>query len=209
MSRKDIAYNYIRSRILSGELNADEPIREIELSESLNMSRTPIREALRDLEAEGVVVSYPSRGTFVAALTPYDVEEIFELRTMMELWALEKGFHRIGKTEIEGLRKELLNADEEGDWEKIHLADLHLHGMIVEKSTSKRLATFEAILNTQIERISYVTAFDSRRKPETLQEHLEILKSIEEGDLERAKISLEFHLKKVATAAIEASRGMR
>jgi len=209
MSRKDIAYNFIRNEILSGRLKAEEPIREIELSESLNMSRTPIREALRDLEAEGVIVSYPSRGTFVASLTPYDVEEIFELRTMMELWALEKGFHRIGKADIDRLRKELTDADEEGDWEKIHAADLHLHGLIVEKSTSKRLETFESILNTQIERISYATATDSRRKPETLSEHLAILDSIEAGDLDQAKKNLEYHLKMVANSAIEASRGLR
>ncbi len=209
MSRKDIAYKFIRNEILSGRLKAEEPIREIELSESLNMSRTPIREALRDLEAEGVIVSYPSRGTFVAPLTPYDVEEIFELRTLLELWALEKGFHRIGKADIEKLRTELLKADEEDDWEKIHLADLHLHGLIVEKSTSKRLETFESILNTQIERISYATATDSRRKPETLSEHLAILDCIEAGDLKKAKEKLEYHLKRVADSAIEASRGLR
>ena len=80
MSRKDQAYDYIRKRIITGNLKDGTPILENDLSEELHMSRTPIREALRDLEAEGAVVSYAFRGTFVTALTPYDVEDIFDLR---------------------------------------------------------------------------------------------------------------------------------
>ena len=84
MSRREQAYEYIKKEIVTGKLKGGTPILELELSESLKMSRTPIREALKELEAEGAVVSYASRGTFVTELTPYDVEDIFNLRRRRE-----------------------------------------------------------------------------------------------------------------------------
>ena len=70
MDRKNQAYEYVKNTILNGDLPQGAPVKELELAATLNMSRTPIREALRQLEAEGVVVSYPSRGTFVTTITP-------------------------------------------------------------------------------------------------------------------------------------------
>ncbi len=206
MSRKDQAYNYIRNEIVSGRLKSGLPIRENDISEILHMSRTPIREALKNLEAEGVVVSYASHGTFVAALTPYDVEEIFELRSLLEIWALEKSINRIAEQELDYIENMLKNADESNNWEDIHAADLWLHKLIVEKNGSKRLVTFMNNLYTQIERISICSAVDPKRKQDTFNEHMSIINGIRSRDLKKSQTLLREHLRLVAEAAIEIAK---
>ncbi len=206
MSRKDQAYNYIRNEIVSGRLKSGLPIRENDISEILHMSRTPIREALKNLEAEGVVVSYASHGTFVAALTPYDVEEIFELRSLLEIWALEKSINRITDAELDYIENMLKHADESGKWEEIHAADLWLHNLIVEKNGSKRLVTFMNNLYTQIERISITGAVEPKRKADTFNEHISIINSIRSRDLKKSQTLLRNHLRLVAEAAIEIAK---
>lgn len=206
MSRKDEAYNYIKNAVVSGQLKPGMPIRENDISEALQMSRTPIREALKDLEAEGVVTIYASHGTFVSTLTASDVEEIFELRSLLELWSLGRGINRFTEQELDALEKMMKDADISGKWDDIHQADLYLHNMIVEKSGSRRLAAFMKNLNTQIERISVSSSNDLRRKKETYEEHMAIIEGIRSRDLKKSQALLKRHLKLVSEAAIEVAK---
>lgn len=206
MSRKDEAYNYIKNAVVSGQLKPGMPIRENDISEALQMSRTPIREALKDLEAEGVVTIYASHGTFVSTLTASDVEEIFELRSLLELWSLGRGINRFTEQELDTLEKMMKDADSTGKWDDIHQADLYLHNMIVEKSGSRRLAAFMKNLNTQIERISVSSSTDLRRKKETYEEHMAIIEGIRSRDLKKSQALLKRHLKLVSEAAIEIAK---
>ena len=209
MSRKEEAYNYIRKGIVTGELKGGMPILEVDLSETLHISRTPIREALRDLEAEGVVISYASRGTFVTELTPYDVEDIFDLRLLFELWALERGINRITDTELDIITQKLVDAEKSGNWDEDFHSDICLHTMIIEKSGSKRLVGFMNNLYTQVERISYRAFLNKTYNRNSFQEHMELIASIRERDLDKSREVLSRHLKAVANAAIEAFRTMR
>lgn len=208
MSRKDEAYAYIKKAIISGELKAEMPILENELSEKLHMSRTPIREALRELEAQGVVVNYASRGAFVTALTPDDVEDIFELRLLFELRAVQQGINRMKFDELEKLRHDLENAEELDDWDECYKADQNLHNYIIEKSGSRRLMMFTKALNTQIERISYRASLDEEHNRNTFQEHMQIIDALEEKDLQKSQRVLGDHLKLVAQVAIERAKLM-
>lgn len=113
------------------------------------MSRSPVREALRDLESEGVVVSYPGRGTFVATITPYDVEEIYELRAMFEEYALRKAFNRITKEELDQAEANFTAPNEPFDWEQCHKADRSFHQLYIDKCGSRRLIQFLRTLNFQ------------------------------------------------------------
>lgn len=208
MGRKEEAYEYIKEAILTNRLKPGMPVREMDIVEQLKMSRTPIREAMRDLEAEGLVSSFSSRGTFVASITPYDVEEISELRTLLEVWALERSFNRITDEELTYLQEELEQAKKTGDWERNHRADRLFHKLIVEKSGSRRVIQFINNLNTQIERIRRVSARHSGRSQLSYAEHMEIIRCIRSGDLEASCAALKKHLQSVGASAIEAARGM-
>ena len=104
MDKKSQAYEYLKHAIIVDEIPPGSPLVELELSESLQMSRTPIREAMRQLETEGLVTTYPARGSFVTVLTPDDVQEIYELRLALELWALERSIARITDEELDALQ---------------------------------------------------------------------------------------------------------
>ena len=208
MGRKDQAYDYLKKAIIENELPPGTPIREADLAEALQMSRSPIREALRELEAEGVVVSYPSRGTIVTPIAVSDVEEIYQLRSLMELWALEQGYHRFSAEEISGLEQAFTTAYQAADWLSLYETEIAFHQAIVHKSGSKRLASFIHVLNTQIERIRRYSAREPGRMELSYQEHMEILKAIRSKNLYNSKNALRDHLRSVSDSALEAARMM-
>lgn len=206
MGRKEEAYEYIKNAILTNQLRPGTPVREMDIAEELHMSRTPIREAMRDLEAEGLVVSYTSRGAFVSSITPYDVEEIGELRALFEEWALERGFWRITDEELDYIQGEFERARANQDWETNHKADRLLHRTIVEKAGSKRIVMFMNHLNTQIERIRLVSTQGYGRSQKSYDEHMEIIRCIRARDLKKSKVALNRHLRSVSASAVEAAR---
>ena len=207
VNRKQQAYEYLKSAIISNAIPAGAPVREMEVAAELKMSRTPIREAMRELEAEGVLKSYPARGTFVMPLTPSDVEEIYELRSLLELWAIDRSFDRITEEELsyaEGLFNEAYKAS---CWEKWHQADRLLHRLIVEKSGNSRLPAFNNMLCTQMDRIRKVSAArDVSRLESSFREHMEIIALIRKRDLPKSREALRSHLRAVANSAIDLSK---
>lgn len=206
MGRKEQAYQYIKDAIMTNKLRAGSPVREMDIAEELKMSRTPVREAMRDLEAEGLVISYTSRGAFVSSITPYDVEEIGQLRELIEVWCLERGFNRITDEELDYIENEFKKAKESNSWELNHKADRLLHQLIIDKAGSKRTTQFMNNLNTQIERIRRVSAKHVGRSEMSYDEHMEIIKSIRSRDLEKSKAELIKHLRSVGDSAIDAAR---
>lgn len=205
LGRHNQAYEYLKNAIITNAVPPGSPIREMELADQLHMSRTPIREAMRALEAEGILINYPSQGTFVVSLTSSDVEEIYELRSLFELWALERSLSRITDEEAAALEESFTSSFKAFDWETYHAADRFLHGLIIEKSGSKRLANFANSLNTQVERIRRFSAKSPDRLRVSYPEHMEILALIRKRDMGGCAESLKRHLRSVADSAIEAS----
>lgn len=207
MGCKDQAYTYIRDAIFNDEFLPGMPLREIDISETLKMSRTPIREALRELEVEGVVVSFPARGTFVANITPYDVEEIYELRILFEMYALEKAFFRITDEDLDKSQAAFLAANNPFNWEQYHAADRAFHQLIIDKCGNSRMIIFFSTLNTQVERIRRFSAKSTERSSaDRLAEHLHIIECIRKRDLDASKKALSTHLRNVSNSAIDACR---
>ncbi|MTJ91511.1 MAG: GntR family transcriptional regulator [Desulfovibrio sp.] len=204
--RKKQAYNFLRNAIISNEIAAGSPIREQELTKRLKMSRTPIREAMRELEKDGLLISYPARGTFVLVVTPSDVAEIYDLRILCELWALEQGLPRMHDNEIEIIDRLTNEAEANVDWEKFHLSDLLLHNLIIEKSYNKRLVSFIQAINGQIERIRRFNAKGKARYDLGIVEHKKILNALFNRNLPAAKKALEEHLRTSRSTAIEIAK---
>jgi len=206
MAKKDEAYNYLLEKIILNQLAPNEPISEVAVSETLKISRTPVREALRELESMGLIASYASRGSFVVPITPYDIEEICELRILLEKWALEHSLMKISDNELSGLENCFRESFYNQNWEQVHKADRQLHGLIIERSGSKRIQVFINMLNLQIERVRRVSAANKNRRELSFQEHLEIIKGIQERDIQKSLAALEKHLRSVADSAIEVAK---
>ena len=92
---RDVVFNTLRQAILKGELKPGERLMEIALAEKLGVSRTPIREAMRKLELEGLVVMIPRRGAQVANITEKDLNDVLEVRIALENVAIEKALSLI------------------------------------------------------------------------------------------------------------------
>ena len=206
MGKKEIAYDYIKNAILSYDIKPDSPISESALAEELSMSRSPIREALGKLESEGLVVTYPSRGSFATSLTPYDVEEVYELRLLFEKWAFSRSIYNISDAELDELQKNFEIAYHDSDWELFHETDRQLHALIVDRAGRKRLTMFLRSLNQQVERIRLVSAKEPGRSQRSYEEHLQIIDCIRRKDIEKGEEVLDKHLRSVADSAINAAK---
>ena len=206
MSRMKQVYDYLLEAIVSNKIPPGTPIVETEISNALNMSRTPIREALKELEAEGLVNRYPSIGTVVSHITPHDVEEIFDLRILLELSALQLSWDKVTVKEIEEVEKLFIDLDVSSPNDAYHEADRRLHALIVNNAGNKRLKNFLNLLNSQIERFRRVAAFSSDRPEKSKKEHLEILRYLKERNLNACEESLRQHLISVKNSTYEVAK---
>jgi DNA-binding GntR family transcriptional regulator len=197
-SNAEKAYNYILDRIYSKDLKMGAPVNELAISEEIGLSRSPVREALRRLEVEGMVDYYPGRGNFVVTLTAGDIDEIFELRKILETAALGMSAPHIDKDTVRRL-EDMINDLDPGTSkpEKFYRADKALHDTFVNRCGNRRLADVYRTLMLQIELVRRVSARGADHFAVSKKYHLQILESINAGDTERAVALLGEHLDQV------------
>ena len=102
---RDVVFNTLRRAILKGELKPGERLMEIQLAQRLGVSRTPVREAIRKLELEGLVNMMPRRGAVVAEITLQDLEDVLEVRAVLEELAVQKACENITEDQLRDLKK--------------------------------------------------------------------------------------------------------
>ncbi len=206
-NRGDV-YNYLYNAILTQELKPGQPISEIGISKALGISRSPLREALRILQAEGLVNHYPGRGMFVAAFTEKDLMEVYALRELFEVYSLENMIRYVSDEQLDKLEENFRNAKQDSgfDREKMFQADLALHSAIIKGSGNYRLQEFMNTLDIQSNVIKNI----SRGIPELFQisceKHIAIIQAIRERNLELAQERLRNHIQEAKHRTIEAIR---
>lgn len=205
-SLKSVAYNYLYENIVYCNLKPGSAIVEQEISDRINISRTPIREALKQLVAEGLVYHIPGRGTFVQNVSTQDIEEIFELRELFEKLSLKHAIESITVSEIEDIEQKLLSLNENSKPEDFYNADRDLHLLILKYSRNRRMVAFLNTINSQLERLRRLSAMAPKRLEKSKQEHLEILYAIKERDLAKASRALKSHLDNIKVNIIEICR---
>jgi DNA-binding GntR family transcriptional regulator len=175
----------IRERILSGRLSDGERIVERELAEELGVSRGPIRDALRLLEAEGLVITSPRRGSRVSLPTGNDAGEIFAIRAALEPVAatmlVERGDPAAFAALDDAITK-LGAAVGSGDWPQAIHADMHFHGTIFRYSGSRRLKRIWDGMNTSLLHIFRGHRPLYRSIEDVLPRHIEYLEVLRRGD---------------------------
>jgi len=145
--------NVIKRMILLGNLPPGERINEVQLSEELNMSRGPIREALRRLQSEGLVVYHPHRGTFVSTLTEDDADEVYSLRALLEVEAVCIALPKLRQVHLDqltGIVAAFEEARAEANVPRIIQCDLDFHHVMVRLANRPRLYDMYKALDTQL-----------------------------------------------------------
>ena len=204
---RDVVFNTLRQAILKGELKPGERLMEIALAERLGVSRTPIREAMRKLEQEGLVVMIPRRGAQVANITEKDLNDVLEVRITLENMAIEKACANMTDADIRKLEQAaevFQTSTAEGDLVK--MAEANFHEVIYEAADNKRLMQVLNNLREQIYRyrVEYLKEDESRNR--LVKEHEKITRAIKERDVKAAQeLSFE-HLENQRMGIIQAIR---
>jgi len=204
---RDIVFEALREAIINGTLKPGERLMELQLAEDLGVSRTPIREAIRKLELEGLVVMIPRKGAYVAGISIKDIADVFEIRAALESLAAGLAAKRITEPEIKELYRSLekvAEASQEGDFEKVVQSDTELHDLIYKASRNGRLVQLINKLREQIQRFRSTTLSYPGRIKQTLEEHEKLVKAISQGDSSLARALAQEHIENAENSMMEA-----
>ncbi len=189
----------LRDKILNEDYKPGEKLNEVVLSKELNISRTPIREALKQLELEGLVNSIPNKGVYVLGFSSRDINDMLEIRYVLESLAIQFAIERVDEVQLAKLREicELMEFyASKGDQEKFEELNISFHESIYKGTKSQY---FERLLK-DINYYIHVTAKHSIRQPKRLEsaaiEHRDIYEAIEQRDVVLAKEKIENHIRK-------------
>jgi len=190
-------YDYLRERILSGEILPHEHLIEAKIAREIGTSRTPVREALHNLELEGLIKSIPRVGYVVKPISANEVEEICEIRRVIEelatQWAIEKARDRL----IEELKENIAVAEERvarGDVKAFVELDAQFHEIIARHSGSQRLLELSQTLRRHMLRYRVQSIYLADNVLRAIEGHKGILRAIEKVDLGEVHQAIRHHL---------------
>lgn len=187
---REVVCETLREAIVDGVLKPGERLMEIQLAEELGVSRTPVREAIRKLELEGFVIMIPRRGTYVADLSIKDINEVFEVRTALEVLAAGLAAERITEEELEQMERLLVSIGEyieKGDLEKIVEVDSTFHDILYQATRNDRLVQIINNLREQLTRFRSISMAYPGRLKNTLEEHSRLVEALAARDHELAE----------------------
>lgn len=194
---RDVVFNTLRQAILTGEMKPGERLMEIHLANKLGVSRTPIREAIRKLELEGLVTMIPRRGAEVAEITEKSLKDVLEVRRTLDALSVELACDRINDEELESLRTACLKFEEATktkDARVIAKADVSLHDIIVKATRNQRLIQLVNNLSEQMYRYRFEYIKDESGHATLIDEHRIIYESIRRKDKETAANTAKLHI---------------
>lgn len=203
---RDVVFHTLRRAILKGELKPGERLMEIALAEKLGVSRTPIREAIRKLELEGLVIMMPRRGAQVANITKKDLNDVLEVRIGLENMAIEKACKLITQDQLEQLRKagrEFEYTLQQGDLTQLAEADVNFHEIIYQASDNARLNQMLNNLREQIYRYRIEYLKDEPTRKQLAKEHKDIYEALVNRDVKRAQETTYVHIENQRKAIIK------
>ena len=206
---RDVVFNTLRQAILRGELKPGERLMEIQLANKLGVSRTPIREAIRKLELEGLVLMIPRRGAEVAEITEKSLRDVLEVRAALEELAVDLACDRISAEDIQSLKeaaKEFEAALQGGDVTEYAPADVKFHDIIYLATDNQRLIQLLYNLREQMYRYRVEYLKRTEVHPILLAEHEHIIECIEKHDKAAAKVAISTHIENQAKTVSDTIR---
>ncbi|WP_374723826.1 GntR family transcriptional regulator [Calidifontibacillus erzurumensis] len=208
LSIRERAYFYLKSLILNGELKPGDRLIERELATKLNISRTPIREALFRLESQGFVKTVPRKGVIVSNISSEEVVEVFNILSSLEVLAAKLAAERMDENTQKILDEKIAELEaflnsEQKDYEKIHI-DMNM--VLYKASKSPKLFEILSGLTDYIQMSANMGYETPGRKEQAMKEHLEIMKALRKRDVEMAALLTKLHIensKRAYIASIE------
>lgn len=196
LSLRDQALDILRQRVLDGDHAPGDRLNEVEIAESLGISRGPVREALQRLAAEGLVESVPRRGAFVRRFTVEELHQMYEFREIVEAGAAGLAALRASAEDVAELRamltatERMIASDEQGGYPTTS----DFHRRILELAENPALLRAGTELQTQVQIARQASSRHPGRSRAALEEHFEILEAIARHDADAAADAMQRHL---------------
>ncbi|WP_042274775.1 GntR family transcriptional regulator [[Clostridium] dakarense] len=194
---REVVYESLRSTLISGKVPIGERIVEKEYAQRLNISRTPVREALKQLELEDLVEYIPRIGVVAKQITKDDVIEIYRIRESLELLVIFEAMENICSHEIEEISALLdftENLNQEGKIDEVIDLFREFNSLIYKSSKMRRLPIMISNLNSYLQRFRNISILDDERREKALIEHRQILNAIVSKDKALAEEIIKSHL---------------
>lgn len=183
-------FHMIRENILSGKYKKDEELKEKTIGEELGVSRTPVREALRQLELEGLVTIIPNKGAYVVGISQKDIKDIYEIRCRLEGLCARWAAKNITPEQLDELEENIFLSDfhaGKGNAEQLVELDNKFHEVLYTASNSRELRHVLSDFHHYVQRVRRITLADRHRAVDSNEEHRKIVEALKQHDADLAE----------------------
>lgn len=190
-------YSKIRADILEGRYKNNDELRELAIGEELGVSRTPVREAFRQLELEGLIRIVPNKGAYVTGITAKDVKDIYMIRSKLEGLAARWAVENITTEQMEEMEENIYLSEfhaTKGHFEQIAELDNRFHEILYEACASKMLEQQLREYHEYVQRVRRKTLSENHRSTASTEEHKQIMEAIKSGDKDKAEKVANLHI---------------
>ncbi|NLD45658.1 MAG: GntR family transcriptional regulator [Clostridiaceae bacterium] len=194
---REVIFDTLREAIIAGELKPGERLMEVKLAEKMGVSRTPVREAIRKLELEGLVDMIPRKGAHVAELSVKDIMDVLEVRASLDGLATALASERITDEEIKELKHILSQFAAYSEKENLQgtiKKDVEFHDLIYRASRNERLIQISSNLREQFQRFRVIYLKDYSSSKDLIKEHDSICEAVSRRDKEAATKLAQIHI---------------
>lgn len=190
-------FNRIRENILAGRYKQKEELKETAIAGELGVSRTPVREALRQLELEGLVNIIPNKGAYVTGITAKDIKDIYNIRSLLDGLSARWATENITKEQIEELEEITYLFEfhaQKKHYEQVLELDNKFHEIIYKASNSKQLHHMLSDFHHYVQRVRKITLSSDTRVVKTNEEHKKIVEALREKNPDKAEALANEHI---------------
>lgn len=190
-------FHTIRENILSGKYTMDEELKEKSIGEELGVSRTPVREALRQLELEGLVTIIPNKGAYVVGISQKDIRDIYEIRSRLEGLCAKWAAEQITKEQLDELEENIYLSDfhsSKGNAEQVVELDNKFHETLYKASGSRELKHILLDFHHYVQRVRMITLAVQERAVNSNEEHRRIVEALKAHDAAEAEKLANAHM---------------
>ncbi len=199
-SLKGIAYAIIKDAILTLKFRPSQALSHRQLAAQLEISETPIRDALQDLEREGFVVRVPHKGTFVTEIDKVDIEETFQIRAELEAMSVRLATPQLTEQDFDEIESLLIQANDalaQGNRERCSSLGAQFHQCFIQKTGNQRLTAILSNLDDHLQRFRRISDLISGRLEKSQAEHRQVFEIALRGDVEQAGKAMRDHQQSV------------
>lgn len=186
--------NTLREAILSGELSGGVQLKQEEFATLYNVSMSVLREALKCLEAEGLVTFYPNRGAVVRKLSAEEAREIFDIRLFLELGAMELAIPQLTEEDLEEANSVLREADSKTESKQLGELNWKFHETLYRAAKRPQLISLIQNMHNNVERYMRLYLSTSKVQRKSQEEHREILQACSQRNIKTAQKLLRKHM---------------